>query len=100
MGKRRIYEQDYKRQVVELSYRRDSIQSLARELDIKADLVYRWRKELIQEVPPPLKEDGKDSLSELQIENTRLQRALKDKALDLEILKKAMAIFSQRDGKS
>ena len=42
---RKIYSKEFKQKAVELSNVRGSVQEIARELDVKAELIYRWRNE-------------------------------------------------------
>jgi len=39
------YDHKFKENAVKLSYQRDNINDLARELGIRSELVYRWRRE-------------------------------------------------------
>jgi len=97
---RRTFSREYKLRVVELSYERERIVELAKELDLRPELIYRWRAELKADASGSFPGKGKVSLSPEALENRRLQKALKEKELELEILKKAISIFSRRDGKS
>ena len=45
MKPRRNYDQEFKQMAVDLSHHRDDIGKLAEELEIKPDLLYRWRRE-------------------------------------------------------
>ncbi|MCJ7447981.1 MAG: transposase [Bacteroidales bacterium] len=45
MKKRRTFDREFKQMVVELSNNRKDFTALASELDIRADLIYRWRRE-------------------------------------------------------
>ena len=99
MGRIR-YEESYKREVVELSYRRESIRSLAEELGLNAELIYRWRRERASEVPPRKASEGPISKEELELVNRRLKRAIEEIEEDNVILKKAIDIFSLRSRKS
>ena len=40
------YDRKFKENAVKLSYQRDNINDLARELGIRSEMVYRWRREL------------------------------------------------------
>ena len=42
---RKIYDRTFKEKAVQLSYERTNISELARELDISAPQLYKWRKE-------------------------------------------------------
>ena len=39
------YDRKFKENAVKLSYQRDNLNDLARELGIRTELVYRWRRE-------------------------------------------------------
>ncbi len=43
---KRYYSKEFKLKAVELSNVRGNAREIAEELGIKADLIYRWRKEL------------------------------------------------------
>ena len=45
MKKRRKYDPEFKQMAVELSRHRKDIKNLAEELDIRPELIYRWRRE-------------------------------------------------------
>ena len=42
---RKIYSKEFKQKAVELSNVRGSFQEIARDLDVKAELIFRWRNE-------------------------------------------------------
>ena len=48
MKTRRKYDPEFKQMAVELSKHRTDIKTLAEELEIKPDLLYRWRREASQ----------------------------------------------------
>jgi len=91
------YSKSFREKAVKLSYQRDNLKDLADELGIKVQNLYRWRvreKELNH--PTNKQKAKKEEISELK----RLKRELKETQLELEILKKAVHIFSKSDGKS
>jgi transposase-like protein len=45
MKKRKIFDREFKQMVIELSNNHEDYTALASELDIRADLIYRWRRE-------------------------------------------------------
>ena len=45
MRKRRKFDREFKQMVIELSHNREDTGALASELDISADLIYRWRRD-------------------------------------------------------
>ena len=99
MKKRRTFDPEFKQMVVELSKNRDDIVELALEMDIRPDLIYRWRRlaEVHKEASFP--GHGNQILTEEQKEIVRLKKELRDAQLERDILKKAVSIFSKSDGK-
>lgn len=96
--KKRVYSTEFKSSAVRLSYERENIKELADELGIQVERIYKWRSsEKTFTNPKPIisKKTETDSL-----EVKQLRKALKEKELELEILKKAVHIFSKSDGKS
>ena len=61
MKPRKNYDPEFKKMAVDLSPHRDDIGKLAEELDIKPDLLYRWRREAKKAVSIFSKSDGKYS---------------------------------------
>ena len=94
--KKPYYNPELKEQAVRLSYQRENIKELADELGIEVQRIYKWRNAAkTATLPKPEKPIPDDTL-----ELKRLRKALKEKELELEILKKAVHIFSKSDGKS
>ncbi len=94
--KKRIYSSEFKEQTVRLSYQRDNIKELADELGLDPQRIYKWRKRAKEVHNPKTQKITKDDSLEVK----RLRKALKDKELELDILKKAVHIFSKNNGKS
>ena len=94
--KKRVYSTEFKNETVRLSYERENIKELADELGIQVQRIYKWRagqkRGTISTVNIKPKTDS--------LEVKQLRKALKEKELELEILKKAVHIFSKNDGKS
>lgn len=97
---RKKFSREFKLRAIELSYERESISDLAKELEVRPELLYRWRAAFKADKSGSFPGEGNESLSPEALENRRLQKALREKELELEILKKAIGIFSMRDGKS
>ena len=78
-----------------MSYERTNISELARELEITALQLYKWRKEFAEfgEGSFPGKRNLK--LSPEQEKIHELEKRLKDGGLERDILKKAIGIFSK-----
>jgi len=94
--KKRVYSSEFKAEAVRLSYQRENIKDLADELGIQVQRIYKWRKTAKDIFKPTSQKIEKEDPSEIK----RLRKALRDKELELEILKKAVHIFSKSDGKS
>ena len=84
---------------VELSKSRSDLSVLAKELEIKPSLLYRWRKELEMKVGTCFPGQGKVIYTPEQAEIHRLKKELLDMQQERDILKKAVGIFSRSDGK-
>ena len=94
-GQKKHYDSSFKLRAVELSYERSNNSVLARELGIKASLLYKWRKDYQEYGSNSF--PGKDNLK-LTPEQERiveLEKKLKDAELERDILKKAISIFSK-----
>jgi len=99
MKKRRKYDREFKQMVIELSNNREDITALASELDIRADLIYRWRREATNHHEASFPGQGNKILTEEQKEIVKLKKELRDAQIERDILKKAVSIFSKSDGK-
>jgi len=70
-----------------------SVAEVARDLGIEANVLYRWKRELIREQSEAF--PGKGRLGPQEEELRRLRRELEQAKEDREILKKALAFFSK-----
>ena len=91
---KRIYSDEFKREAVRLAKERGNVEQTARELGVHSTLLHRWKRRLAtapgQEVAFPGHGNPKDpEVACLQRENARLKE-------EVEILKKAVGIFSIR----
>ncbi len=96
---RRIFSREFKLNTVELSYSRENIKDLAHELDIRPELVYRWRSELASYKGKSFPGNGIPKMTEEESEVARLKKELVEMRMERDILKKAVSIFSKSDGK-
>ena len=97
---RRKFDKAFKLRTVEMSYESENIKDLASELGIRAELIYRWRAELARDKEKSFPGEGKKALSPEEAQIALLKKQLADKKMELEILKKAISIFSRKDGGS
>ena len=78
MKKRRTFDREFKQMVIELSNNREDISGLASELDIRADLIYRWKREAMTHKNASFPGQGNKILTEEQKEIARLKKELYD----------------------
>jgi len=97
---RTYYDREFKQKAVELSYARGNAKEIAEELGIRPELLYRWRREHEKYQDNSFPGKGKPKMTDLEKENARLQKELRDAKMERDILKKAVSIFSRSDGKS
>lgn len=87
--RRRRFSDEFKREAVRLAFEGSRpVAEVARELDVRPDLLRRWRRKF--------EGQGSDELSDVERENLRLRRDLRRTEEERDILKKALAIFSDR----
>ena len=92
------YDREFKQKAVELSYARGNAREIAEELEIHPELLYRWRREHEKYQDNSFPGKGKPKMTDLEKENARLQKELRDAKIERDILKKAVSIFSRSDG--
>ena len=97
---RKFYDREFKQKAVELSYARGNTKEIAEELGIHPELLYRWRREFKKYENNSFPGKGKAKMTDLERENARLRKELRDAKMERDILKKAVSIFSKSDGKS
>ena len=94
MTERRKYTEEFKREAVQLSEKKEtSIAAVARELGIRPNILYRWREDVLQKGGDAFPGHGNIGASEA--ETYRLRKELERVKRERDILKKALAIFSQ-----
>jgi transposase-like protein len=96
---RRKYDKQFKIMAVELSKSREDLTELASELGIRAELIYRWRRELLENPEGSFPGNGNQKHTGQEAEIARLKKELREAQLERDILKKAVSIFSKNDGK-
>jgi len=96
---RRTFTREFKLNAVELSYTRSSVAELAKELDIRPELLYRWRSEFVNYKGKSFPGNGNPKMTEEESEVARLKKQLAEMQMERDILKKAVSIFSKNDGK-
>ena len=74
---RQKYEREFKQQAVELSFARGNAREIADELGIRAELLYRWRREYHKYENNSFPGKGKPKMTDLEKENARLHKELR-----------------------
>ncbi len=97
MTQRKIYDKQFKERAVKLSYERGSVLQAAKELSISDSSLGKWRKDFEKYGDNSFPGKGNERLTDDQRRIKELEKELKDRELDLEILKKAIAFFSRTD---
>ena len=96
---RRKFDREFKLKAVELSLARDNIKELAYELNVRPELIYRWRSEFATLDRASFPGNGRKKMNDEESEIARLKKELADIRMERDILKKAVGIFSRSDGK-
>ena len=91
---KRHFSKEFKQEAVRLSYERENIKDLADELGIQVARIYKWRA--AARTPESI---TTTVIKAEDQEIKKLRKQLKNAELELEILKKAVHIFSKNDGK-
>jgi transposase-like protein len=99
MEQRRKFDKEFKLMTVELSKNREDLKELAKELDIRVELIYRWRREFSEKKTGSFPGHGKPKQTPEEAEIARLKKELRDAQMERDILKKAVSIFSKNDGR-
>ena len=91
MSKRQTYSKEFKLDVIQQSYQRDNIRELADELGIDPGLIYAWRSKYKKQPQQPFPGKGIPN-------QTPEEKELADVRMERDILKKAMGIFTKKNG--
>ncbi len=91
---RQTYTKEFKIEAVKLLYNSEKpIEQIAERLGVSRSTLHRWRSEF--RADPAQAFPGKGQPKERDAEVIRLKKALKESQMEHEILKKAVAIFTQ-----
>lgn len=88
-------------EIIKLSLEPETrIVELAEQFGIHANTIYKWRDKYYQEQGLGGESQNSQQLSEEARQIAKLKKQLREAELERDILKKAIGIFSKRDGKS
>lgn len=94
---RKVFDKAFKENAVKLGRQRKNQSDLAKELGISRFLLNKWIKESDEYGVASFPGRGIERLTEEQRKIKDLERSLKERELELEILKKVIAIFSKKN---
>ena len=89
MAKRKVYDEDFKKMIVELYENKKPVCELKREYGLVDATIYRWINEYGKIKTETGERTSNQEMKKLKKENLKLKE-------ELEILKKAIAIFTQK----
>lgn len=98
--KRRQFDREFKLMAVNLCHTGKSTKEVAEELDIRADIVRRWKRELEHHGEGSFSGHGNANLTPEQKEILHLKKELREAQAERDILKKAVSIFSRSDSRN
>ncbi len=97
---RRQFDKAFKERAVNLCHSGRTPKEVAEELDIRPDIVRRWKREMEQYGEGSFSGQGNANLTPEQKEIHRLKKELREAQIERDILKKAVSIFSRSDSKN
>lgn len=100
MLQRKKYTREFKIKAIELAELKRDVPSVAQDLGVSRAMIYRWKREMDKDQKACFPGNGKESLTDQELELKRLQRELDDVRMERDILKKAISIFSKTDRKN
>lgn len=95
------YTKEEKLEIIKESLEADtSLESLGERYAVHPNTINRWRREYAKNKADSFPGRGNKVLTDDQLEIERLRKALREKELEAEILKKAMGIFASPNRKN
>lgn len=94
--KRRLYDAEFKRNAIALSEEPGrNASDVEQSLGLSNGIISRWKKQLLKSGDAAFPGNGIESLSPEQKKIRELEKRVRDAEMDRDILKKALAIFSE-----
>ena len=81
---RQKYDREFKPKAVELSFARGNAREIAEELEIRAELLYRWRREYQKYQNNSFPGKGKPKMTDLEREIAQLRKELRDANMEFQ----------------
>jgi transposase len=95
---RRTFTKEFKLDVIQQSYHRKNIVELAHELDLRPQLIYKWRAKYRQNSTQSFPGKGVEALTPEEEKMRALQKENAELKMERDILKKAIGIFGKNGG--
>lgn len=95
---RRTFTKAFKLDVIQQSYHRDNIRELANELNLRPELIYKWRTQYQSSPVDSFPGKGVEALSPQEQKLRALQKENAELRMERDILKKAIGIFGKSGG--
>jgi transposase len=92
---RRKFDKEFKEITVNLCLSGKSTREVSEELDIRQELIRRWKREFEQYQEGSFSGHGNANMTAEQKEISKLKKELREAQLERDILKKAVSIFSK-----
>lgn len=96
---RKMYDKEFKLMAVELIESHKTVAEVSKELGVHKNLLYQWRSKFQKKGKHSFSGNGIKSLTPEEAEIKRLKKELREVEIERDVLKKAVGIFSKRDGK-
>ena len=97
MRRRRTFDLEFKRTIVDLLESGKTAKELFEEYSIKPSTIFRWRREFESGKLSETVDFKSSTLSKEESELRALRKELRDVTMERDILKKAVSIFSKSD---
>ena len=94
-----MYDREFKLMAVELMESHKTVAEVSKELGVPTKLLYQWRTKFQEKGKHSFSGNGIKSLTPEEAEIEKLKKELREVEIERDILKKAVGIFSKRDGK-
>lgn len=95
--KRRKYDADFKKEVLNMVQNGRSVLDISESLGIGANLIHKWKSRYNSAISPTLKPIAPIPETISCIEHEKLRAKVKQLEQERDILKKALGIFSRED---
>jgi len=93
--KKQKYSKVFKERTLQLCAERGSVSEVCKELGLRSNMVYRWRREQEEYGTRSFPGQGHDKLTTTEAKIKALEKALAEREEELDILKKAISVLNK-----